>query len=149
MCKFQTRNNTMCKIASKDNEYCHIHRKIIATQKLNSFDLKLSQSKNEIRNLNKTIQRKTKFFRNEIVKKEETIENLKDQIEDLRDSISSHIKTINMMKEDYDKYQLIKAYELKKKKLLENGIDIFKYNDQEFHYQRKLRNKLAHEVESF
>jgi hypothetical protein len=91
MCKFIKANNEQCK-NSPNKEYCYIH-----TKKIIINDINLKQ---EIKNLNKTIVKK-----NEIIKSKSEI-------------VIILSKKINSMKEDFDRYQIIKEYHIIKTTML-------------------------------
>jgi len=84
--------------------------------------------KNEISNLNKTIENKNNFIKeknNKIIELEEKI---------------------NSLKEDYDKYQIIKEFEKEKNDLINQGIDIYNYYNDDYHNKRYQRNLVAHAI---
>ena len=99
------------------------------------------QDKVEIKNLNKTVEKKVLLLRtsNELIKKEkqDVINNHLIEIQELEDKIKN-------MQEDFNKYQIIKKFEKKKAELIKKNIDIYNLNDQDFHNQRYLRNQIAH-----
>lgn len=150
MCNFIKSNNAKCGISSGSNLYCHIHVKYITVHNLQNCllekDLHLKHAKNEIRNLNKSIQKKTSLHQKQINLREDIIVQLKAKQDELIEIITNSTKTIHRMQEDYNKYQMIKSFERKRQELIDNGIDIYNYNDYKFHQERLLRNKLAHEI---
>lgn len=117
MCNQILKSGLQCKIKSK-TKLCHIHMK---------KDL-LTKKQNEITNLNKSLEKKSEI------------------IKTLLKEISNQRLINNNMKEDYNNYQIIKEYEKQKNDLIMKGINIYNYNDQDFHNKRQLRNYLAHAV---
>jgi len=93
MCKYIKKNNEKCKLSPKMT-YCHIHKKIIIKNNL----------KKEIINLNKTIEKKT----NQIKELNNNLEFFKLELN----------KIYETYKTDYDKYQIIKQYEILKNELI-------------------------------
>ena len=88
----------------------------------------LTNAKNEIKNLNKTIEKKNNV------------------IADLLREVSNIKKKKQEMEEDFNNYQIIKNFEKKKAELINQNIDIYNVNDQDFHNMRWLRNQLAHPI---
>lgn len=150
MCNFIKSNNAKCRISSGSNLYCHIHAKYITVHNLQNCllekDLRLEHAKNEIRNLNKSIQKKASLHQKQINLREDIIVQLKAKQDELMKVITNNTKAIHRMQEDYNKYRMIKSFEKKRQELIDNGIDIYNYNDYKFHQERLLRNKLAHEI---
>lgn len=150
MCNFIKANNEKCGISNGKNLYCHIHIKYITVHNLKNCllekDLHLEHAKSEIRNLNKSIQKKASLHKKQINLKEEIIVQLKAKQDKLMEVINNSTKAIHRMREDYNKYQKIKSFERKRQELIDNGIDIYNYYDYKFHQERLLRNKLAHEI---
>ena len=93
MCKYIKKNNEKCKLSPKMT-YCHIHKKIIIKHNL----------KKEIINLNKTIEKKTNQIR-----------ELNNNLEFFKLELN---KIYEKYKKDYDKYQIIKQYEILKNELI-------------------------------
>jgi hypothetical protein len=137
MCKSITKNGIQCKL-QPNNEYCHIHKnnKIIETH--TQYYKKIIEYKTkEISNLNKTLEKKIKYY-------EKLVELKQDEINSLHEELEEKDNKINSMLDYYNKYSQIIEYEIYKKHLIENGIDIYKLNDKTFHEKRKMRNKLTH-----
>jgi len=55
-----------------------------------------------------------------------------------------YINEIELMKEDYDKFQVIKKFEIYKDNLIKKGINVRKYNNQEYNRLRYERNYIVH-----
>ena len=156
MCNYIKKNNEKCKLSPK-NLYCHIHKKIIIKQK-QQFSEKISSDnlKKEIINLNKTIEKKV----DKIKELEQNLEFFKNEVNEL------HKK----YKKDYDKYQIIKQYEILKNELININpqsspykiLTDYYYKDiikqkfnkdidelkNEFNYLRKKRIEYCHSIES-
>ena len=97
MCNHIKKNGEQCKI-SKNKTYCHIHSvnwNNIIIQKSPTND----NLKKEIVNLNKTIEKKA-------IKIKELNENL----EFFKNEINELNNKINLMSENYEKYELIQKY---------------------------------------
>ncbi len=145
MCNFIKSDNNSCKIKSGHKLYCHIHEKYITVHNLKNCllekDLNLSHAKNEIKNLNKSIEKKVSMIK---IKSKEI-----DRLNSDKKNLLAIIDRINQsklnMQIDYNKYQLIKSFEIKRKQLIDSGIDIYSYNDYNFHQERLKRNRLAHQ----
>lgn len=149
MCNAKTINNQKCSLQPY-KPLCHIHLKIqnkqqneilinkfIEKLKLNNTDYKNlfnshEKQSNEIKNLNKTIQLKT--FKN------------RDNKMKLLSKINKLENENNEMREYYNNYKIILEYENTRQNLIINNIDIYTYNDNEFHELRKKRNLLAHKI---
>lgn len=93
MCKYILKSGNQCKLSPKI-VYCHIHSKIVIKDNL----------KKEIINLNKTIEKKV----NKIKELENNLEFFKSEVNELH----------NKYRDDYNKYQIIKQYELLKNELI-------------------------------
>lgn len=89
MCNYIKTNNEKCKLSPK-LLYCHIHQKLIIKTNL----------KKEIVNLNKTIEKKV----NKIKELEQNLEFFKNEV--------------NKLQTDYERYQIIKKYEILKNELI-------------------------------
>lgn len=150
MCNYLIEQNRQCKLA-KNKELCHFHKnmkpKIFKNELLD--DLKIFELNDKNFKLEKKVDKLLNFQNNQKAE----ITNLYNVIQKknklLRESEEYIIKlkiTINNMKDDYDNYQHIINYEKMKNKLLNAGIDIYKYNDDEFHKNRQIRNALAHKI---
>lgn len=83
-------------------------------------------TKNEVKNMNKTLEKKALIIKY----KEEEIKAL--------------IKSKNELEEDANNYRIIKEYEKEKQELINKGIDIYNYQNEEWHQKRFLRNQLSH-----
>lgn len=95
------------------------------------------QDKIEIKNLNKTIERKVILIKELRKTNQDIINNHLIELEEANDKIKS-------MQEDYDKYQIIKQFDKKKAELIKKNINIYTLKDDNFHNQRYLRNQIAH-----
>ena len=150
MCNQITKSGSKCRI-SANASYCHIHKRNIIIQKPLVDNLK-----KEIKNLNKTIQKK----------------NI--QITELNNNLEFFKNEVNIIQkkyeEDYNKYQIIKQYEILKNQLININPksspykiltdyyykDIIKkkfnkdINDlkNEFNYLRKKRIEYCHSIKS-
>lgn len=109
------------------------------------------QDKVEIKNLNKTIEKKVALAKELAMQAASTRKTNQDIINNHlienelnRRTIEDLTSQIKSMQEDYDKYQIIKKFEKRKADLIKKNIDIYNLNDQDFHNQRYLRNKIAH-----
>lgn len=94
---------------------------------------KVRNAKNEIKNLNKTIEKKNNTIATQACYADQMSSNLLDMQ-----------NKVDFYKIDYDKYQVIKEYEMEKKRLINNGIDIYNYYNDDFHNKRFNRNLVAH-----
>jgi len=104
------------------------------------------QDKIEIKNLNKTVEKKVFLIKELRKTNQDIINNHLIENEINRGELAQANDKIKQMQEDYDKYQIIKKFELKKQTLINKGIDIYNYYDEEFHKQRLYRNCLSHPV---
>lgn len=145
MCNQLTKLGTKCCI-QPNKSYCHIHNKMIAKYNL----------KKEVINLNKTIQKKTI-----------QINELNNNLEFFKNEVNNIQKKYE---EDYNKYQIIKQYEILKNKLINinpqsspykilcdnkykqtikktfnKDINVLK---DEFNYLRKKRIEYCHSIKS-
>ena len=50
-----------------------------------------------------------------------------------------------LMMEDYNSFQIIKEFEKHKHELLEKNIDLYNYDDSDFHEERINRNYIVHQ----
>ena len=103
MCKYILKSGNQCKLSPKI-VYCHIHSKIVIKDNL----------KKEIINLNKTIEKKV----NKIKELENNLEFFKNEVNELHLDKTKLACLVNKYKEDYNKYQIIKQYEILKNKLI-------------------------------
>lgn len=105
----------------------------------NKMNQQCTNAKNEIKNLNTSLRRQSQTI-------EKTVKDLRSKNNVINDLL---LETHNLqaMRSDYDKYQVIKEFELEKKKLIDSGIDIYNYYDNDFHTKRFNRNKYAHLIE--
>lgn len=143
MCNYFVEPNRKCLIA-KDKPLCHIHK----NKKPKSFpnfilEMKIFDIEDNNIKLVKKIDKLNTFIQNQKIE----ITNLNNRLNIKNKQIKELTDLVNHMKVDYNNYQLIKQYELKKKNLIKNGIDIYNYNNTEFHNFRKHRNQLAHSFE--
>lgn len=112
-----------CKL-SENEALCFIHKK----KKI------IVHIKSEIKNLNKTIERKNekiKILDHQIEQKEEHINALNDQIATLLDEKIQLRKENKSMREDFDNYQFIKSFEIIKTNL-QNYVNTQDRNELEF-----------------
>jgi len=117
--------------------------------------------KKEIINLNKTVEKKNKIIsfknielntfkknNNELFKsienKDEHIKKFKNKLINKENLLMKYINEIELMKEDYDKFQVIKKFEIYKDNLIKKGINVRKYNNQEYNRLRYERNYIVH-----
>jgi hypothetical protein len=114
------------KIFNLENKNSKLEKRV---NKLLTFQ---EHQKVELTNLYKTIEKKNKTLK----EKEEYFMNI----------ILKLQNTINTMKDDYDNYQYIIKYEKNKQELINKGINIYNYNNDEFHKNRQTRNFLAHRI---
>ena len=96
--------------------------------------------KKEIKNLNKTIEKKVKIIKETDISYQILNNTNNKQIK----IINEHKEKIDLYKEDYNKFQIIKQFEKYKKDLINKGINIYKYKNQEYHDLRYQRNICAH-----
>lgn len=90
-------------------------------------DDKIIKLKTEIKNLNKTIEKKVNIIKD----KDNEIKNL----EKFKETNKVKLELLNKIKE----------YELVKQELLNKNINIYYHNDPVFHEKRKIRNEIVHE----
>jgi hypothetical protein len=102
------------------------------------------QDKIEIKNLNKTIEKKVALTKELKKANQDIINKNENELQDYKAKMKLANDKIKLMQIDYDKYQIIKKFELKKAQLLKKNIDIYNLNDQNFHNERYLRNQIAH-----
>lgn len=134
MCNQILKSGLQCKIKSK-TKLCHIHMKASAISDYAVQKDLLTKKQNEIINLNKSLE-----------KKSDIIKELYKEISIYKIKLFSLQEDNNNMKEDYNNYQIIKEYEKQKNDLILKGINIYNYNNTDFHNKRHLRNHLAHAV---
>jgi len=102
------------------------------------------QDKIEIKNLNKTIEKKVILIKELRKTHQDIINNHLIENEFNRRELEEANYKIKQMQEDYDKYQIIKNFDKKKSDLIKQNVDIYNINDDDFHNQRYHRNLLAH-----
>ena len=105
---------------STEEDLIEAHEPNIKNSKL--FDV----TKNEVKNLNKTLEKKVLIIK------------YKDE------EIKALMKVNKELEEDAKNYKIIKEYELEKQELINKGIDIYNYKNEEWHQKRYLRNQLSH-----
>lgn len=155
MCNYLISENKTCKI-SPNKELCHIHIKkqpkflheyqkidnSLEIEKLKSMNSKLNDKvkhKNkQINDLEDIVNKNKKKVREIVDQYENRVNNLKKQISALEDLNKS-------MYEDYNDFQVVKAYEKLKLKLINNKVDLSKFHDKDFHDLRFKRNLIVHE----
>jgi hypothetical protein len=126
MCKHIKSNKEKCKIKSK-GDYCHIHKKY----QIDEF------KQNEIKNLNKVIEKKRIQYEKILELKQDDINELLIENEELKN-------IIKQLEQDAKNYKIIKEFEKEKQELINKGIDIYNYQNNEWHQKRFLRNLTAH-----
>ena len=135
MCKHILKNELKCKIKSK-GDYCHIHKKY----QIDEF------KQNEIKNLNKVINNKRLQYEKILQLKQDDINQLLIENEIKERYISELKNKIKQLEIDAKNYQIIKQFEKEKQELINKGIDIYNYQNDEWHQKRYLRNNLAHSI---
>ncbi len=85
-------------------------------------------TKNEVKNMNKTLEKKALIIK------------YKDE------EIKALIKAKAELEEDAKNYQIIKQFEKEKQELINKGIDIYNYQNEEWHQKRYYRNLVAHPI---
>jgi len=115
----------LCLIKHKKNDFCHIH-----------FNIQANDEVARKRVAEQGVKNQTKLIKSN--------QYLKQEIKNLNNTISLQVKKIEAMKEDYNNYQIIKQYEKEKNELINKGIDIYNYYNDDFHEKRYQRNVLAH-----
>lgn len=85
-------------------------------------------TKNEVKNMNKTLEKKALIIK------------YKDE------EIKALIKAKAELEEDAKNYQIIKQFEKEKQELINKGIDIYNYQNEEWHQKRYYRNLAAHPI---
>jgi len=140
------------KIIDLENKNDKLEKKI---SKMIKFQ---DNQKVELTNLYKTIEKKNKLLK----EKDEYISNQRLQLEAIKNTQAKAVirpsdendynqeilnlkKKINNMKEDYNNFQIVKEYEKTKHKLLKKNIDIYNFNNSQFHKLRLDRNYIVHE----
>jgi hypothetical protein len=135
MCKYIKSNKEKCKIKSK-GEYCHIHKK----HQIDEF------KQNEIKNLNKVINNKRLQYEKILQLKQDDINELLIENEMKERKIQELKNRIKQLEQDAKNYKIIKQFEKEKQELINKGIDIYNYQNDEFHQKRYLRNQLSHAI---
>jgi len=121
--------------------------------------------KKEIINLNKTVEKKNnnisskntqldifKKNNNELSKKlieskefaDIHIKKFKSKLINKENILMKYFNEIETMKEDYDKFQIIKKFEIYKYNLIKKGINVRKYDNYEYNKLRYERNYIVH-----
>ena len=101
---------------------------------INAYEVNIKNSKlfdvtkNEVKNINKTLEKKVLIIK------------YKDE------EIKALMKVNKELEEDAKNYKIIKEYELEKQELINKGIDIYNYKNEEWHQKRFNRNLIAHPV---
>ncbi len=147
MCKFMiTRGlkKVQCKL-QKNNEYCHIHIKLINIKKIPKINLKLDNLSRDVTNLHLSISKKNDKLNSLIKERYELKEIINQNIVTIAE-LQNKLNEANKMKEDYNNYQIIKKYEKIKQSYLNRNIDILNIKNDEFHKLRKNRNYIVHEL---
>lgn len=150
-------------LLAKNKELCHIHEKKIFKDKYNKLKeenhiikLQFIKAQEQIDILEKRINKinKSQDYKNkELTNLYKTIEKKNNNIKKKNDIIEKQLETIKELKElnnkmitDYNNYQIIKEYEKQKSDLISKGIDIYNYDNNDFHNIRYLRNTIAHPI---
>ena len=113
MCNYLTKRGVQCSL-SPNKDTCHIHKK----------HLIIEHKQTEIRNLNKTILKKSELFHSEVKTLKTENESLKTENESLKTQVQNFEKRILEMQEDFESYSKVKRYELLKSKLAKHVYDI-------------------------
>jgi hypothetical protein len=156
--------NRQCLLA-KTKDVCHIHKNMKPKRNLptvkvfkNEFldALKIIDLENKNSKLEKKMIKMTRFQDNQkveltnlyktIEKKNKVLKDKEEHILKLQNELESAKNTINTMKDDYNSYQYIIKYERNKQELINKGVNIYKYYNNEFHKNRQIRNVLAHRI---
>lgn len=90
MCNQILKNGNICK-KSKNKDLCHIHDKIKQINNINEIQKKLSLKEIEIKNLNKSLEKKSFIIKD--------------------------LQKYRLMEDDFNKYQIIKKFTIIKDKL--------------------------------
>lgn len=142
MCKHIRNNGLKCKIKSK-SDYCHIHKKY----QIDEF------KQNEIKNLNKVIEKKHLKYKKLLEIKQDMINELlieseiKERYIQEYGRVNLELKNkIQQLEIDAKNYQIIRQFEKEKQELINKGIDIYNYKNDEWHQKRYYRNLIAHPV---
>jgi cell division protein FtsB len=123
MCNYIKNNKEKCKL-SPQLLYCHIHKKLIIKNNL----------KKEIINLNKTILKKV----DKIKELEQNLEFFKNEVNELQ----------KKYKTDYDKYQIIKQYEILKNQLININPDSSPYKIlSDYYYKDIIKQKFNKDID--
>lgn len=157
MCNYMIEQNRQCLLA-KTKDVCHIHKNMKPKVFKNEFldALKTIDLENKNSKLEKKMIKMTRFQDNQkveltnlyktIEKKNKILKDKEEHILKLQNELESAKNTINTMKDDYDSYQYIIKYERNKQELINKGINIYNYYNDEFHKNRQIRNVLAHRI---
>lgn len=142
--------NRQCLLA-KNKEMCHIHKnmkpKVFKNEYLDA--LKIIDLENKNSKLEKKVNKLLIFQENqkvELTNLYKTIEKKNKALREKEEHILKLQNTINTMKDDYDSYQYIIKYERNKQELINKGVNIYNYYNDEFHKNRQIRNVLAHRI---
>lgn len=153
MCNYMIEQNRQCLLA-KNKEICHIHKnmkpktvKVFQNEYLDA--LKIIDLENKNSKLEKRVNKLLIFQDNqkvELTNLYKTIEKKNKALREKEEHILKLQNTINTMKDDYDSYQYIIKYERNKQELINKGVNIYNYYNDEFHKNRQIRNVLAHRI---
>lgn len=155
MCNYLVSQNIKCKI-SPNKPFCHLHvnkkpKYLHEYEKVDKIlELDIIKAKNE--KLNDKIDKKNKQI-NTLEEKIKTLNAIiKQKNIKIDESSASYKAEINELKkinksmeEDYKNFQIIREYENIKHNLIKQNIDIYNFNDDEFHKLRLDRNIIVHE----
>ena len=109
--------------------YARVEKDLIEAINVNIKNEKLyNATKNEVKNMNKTLEKKALIIKY----KEEEINVL--------------MKINKELEEHAKNYKFIKEFEKEKQDLINKGINIYNYQNNEWHQKRYLRNNLAHAI---
>ncbi len=174
MCHAITKKGRICiKSSIKNSKFCHIHQpklnplqiinlyskeeelnNIIIKNKLN-YDKLYKQHIINVDDHNKLL--KTFNITKEVcLRQDKTKDNLKQEIKNLNKTIEKKNLEFKKLQNEFNKFKsnnkdkldlinTVQQYELKKKELENQNIDILYYNDAEFQKARIQRNVLIHE----
>lgn len=174
MCNYMIEQNRQCLLA-KTKDVCHIHKNMKPKSKSSNLSagfgnlptvkvfknefldaLKIIDLENKNSKLEKKMIKMTRFQDNQkveltnlyktIEKKNKVLKDKEEHILKLQNELESAKNTINTMKDDYNSYQYIIKYERNKQELINKGVNIYNYYNDEFHKNRQIRNVLAHRI---
>lgn len=121
-------------------------------------DDKINKFKNEIKNLNRTLENKAINHKKELKNienryeillelKRRELNEMIDILNQKEEIIKNNIQLIKHYRKDYNNFQIVREYEKKKEDLFKKNINVLSYNNKEFQDLRTKRNYIVH-VES-